>query len=441
VNAGASVAIAGDPERLLVRAIGLRQLTAIVFGYTVGTGIFVLPAIVVAELGTAGVLAYLLCTAIIALVVLVFAEAGSRVTVTGGPYAYVETALGGFAGVLTAVLLVLSDATAAGAIATVLAGSVGRAVGITGGLAVAALTVVLVTSIAALNVFGVRSGARLVEVATAAKLVPLLFFVAAGAFFVTPAHLRWTSTPGLGDVARTSGTLFFAFTGIESALVPTGEVRDPARTVPRAAMIAIGLAALLYMSVQTVAVGVLGPALAADRVAPLAAAADRFAGHAGRLLILAGVVVSTFGWLTGSILATPRSLFALSRDGYLPRWLASVHPRCHSPHVAIVAYSATVLALAITGSFQGLAVLSSLASLAVYALSAVAVLVLRHRNVRSDREPFRLPGGGMAPVLACGTIAAVMAATISRHEYELFGVTVAVAAFMYAYRSYRSRTA
>jgi APA family basic amino acid/polyamine antiporter len=410
-----------------------------IFGYTVGSGIFVLPAVVVAGLGTAGVLAYLLCTAIIALVVLVFAEAGSRVTQTGGPYAYVEIALGGYAGVLTAVLLLLSDVTAAGAVATVLGGSIGQAAGVTGSTPVAFVMAALVAAIAIVNVRGVQSGAGLVEVLTAAKLVPLLLFACVGAFFISPAHLSWTSVPTFADVARTSGTLLFAFTGIETALQPTGEVRDPARTVPRAALLALALASLLYIGVQTVAVGVSGTALAEDPVAPLASAAGRFAGETGRLVMLAGAVISTFGWLTGSILSTPRSLFALSRDGFLPRWLAAVHPRHHTPHVAILSYSVAIVALAITGSFQGLAILSNLATLAVYVLCALAVLVRRRRDVRADREPFRVRGGGIVPVLAIVASGAVIVMTVSVREYRTFGVAIGAAALIYAWRSYRLR--
>ena len=96
---------ATNPDQLLVRGIGLRALTASIFNYTVGSGIFVLPALVVAQLGSAAPLAYLICAAIMVCIVLIFAEAGSRVNATGGPYAYVETSLGPLAGLVAGVLL------------------------------------------------------------------------------------------------------------------------------------------------------------------------------------------------------------------------------------------------------------------------------------------------------------------------------------------------
>ena len=211
-----------NPDALLVRAIGLRQLTATIFNYTVGSGIFALPAVVVAQLGGAAPLAYLLCALLMALVVLTFAEAGSRVSASGGPYAYVEAGLGPFAGFVAGVLNLLADVSAAGAVSMLLAGTFARLLGAAGPVSERLIVIVVVAGLAALNVRGVRHGTRLIEVATAAKLIPLLLFVVVGAFFVQPANLAWGTVPGARDVTRTAAVLIFAFTGIEAALQPSG---------------------------------------------------------------------------------------------------------------------------------------------------------------------------------------------------------------------------
>jgi hypothetical protein len=109
--------------------------------------------------------------------------------------------------------------------------------------------------------------------------------------------------------------LIFAFVGIEVALVPSGEVRDPRRTVPRAIYLALGVTTVVYLAVQAVAQGVLGAEMAQHAEAPLAAAAGRFLGEGGRLLVLAGGAVSMFGYLSGDMLSSPRSLYAFGRDG------------------------------------------------------------------------------------------------------------------------------
>jgi basic amino acid/polyamine antiporter, APA family len=378
-----------DPDDLLVRGLGVRQLAAAIFNYTVGSSIFVLPALAVARLDGAAPLAYLLCALLIGLVVLVFAEAGSRVSATGGPYAYVEVALGPFPGLVAGVLLSLNDVTAAGAISMLLAGSLTRLLGLSGPAWQGVIVTLLLAGLAAINVRGLRWGTRLVETFTMAKLAPLLFFLVVGAFFMSPANLHWASVPSAGTVANTAGTLVFAFTGIEAALLPSGEVRDPARTVPRAAMLALASATLLYLAVQEVALGVMGPALAEDTVAPLSSAAAAFAGQAGRTLLLVGATVSMFGWLTGSILAGPRGLFALARDGFLPRQIAAVHLRFRTPHVAIATYAALALALALSGTFERLAVVSNLAALGLYFLCAIAAC-----GAAAARHPRR---GGAVP--------------------------------------------
>jgi APA family basic amino acid/polyamine antiporter len=426
-----------NPDSLLVRGLGIRQLTATIFNHTVGSGIFVLPAFAVAQLGTAAPLAYLVCALVMLLVVLVFAEAGSRVTATGGPYAYVEIGLGPFFGFAAGILLAASQIAAAGAISMLLGQSLARLAGLTHPAWPGAIVLALVVTLAAVNIRGLAWGARVVEIFTAAKLVPLLFFVLAGVFFISPPNLHWATVPTATQVATTTGTLIFAFTGIETALMPSGEVRDPTRTVPRAAMLALGAATLLYLSVQAVALGILGPALASDTVAPLATAAGKFAGRTGSAVLLAGASISMFGWLTGSILAGPRALFALARDGFLPRRLAAVHPRHRTPHLAIVAYATLAIGTSLTGTFEQLAVLSNLAGFGVYFLGAIAVWQLRRRDVRSDREPFLMPGGPTVPILACIAIAWIVTQTVTTREVIALGGVLGFSLVVYLVKSGR----
>jgi amino acid transporter len=425
-------------EAGLVRALGVRQMAAAIFNYTVASGIFALPALAYGRLGAAAPLGYLATVVVMALVVLCIAAAGSRVAITGGPYAYVEVALGSFVGLLAGALLWATDIAATAAVANLFAGSVVALVGGTGSaVAVPTLIVAIFLALAWLNVRGVRSGARVIELATVAKLLPLLLFVAIGAFFVHPANFRPDRAVSLGDVSRTVGVLVFAFAGIEAALTPSGEIRDPARTVPRAALLALGGAALLYLLVQGVAQGVLGPQLADDRVTPLATAAGAFAGATGRTVLLVGAAVSMFGYLTGAILAAPRTMFAFGRDGFLPRRLAAVHPRFHTPHVAIVTYTVLATALALSGTFEQLAILANSTVLLLYFLCAIAAAVLQRRDLRAGGEPFRLPAGVLLPVLACLAVAWIFARTVSARELLAVGIVIVVVAVAWGIRARR----
>ena len=202
--------------------------------------------------------------------------------------------------------------------------------------------VAVLSAAAAINIRSVGGGARLVEIAVVAKMVPLLLFVVVGAAFVRVDYLSWPSTPSMVSVMSTAGVLIFAFLGIEGALQPSGEVHDPSRTVPRAVFVAIAGVVVLYVSIQVVAQGLLGAALPDNRVAPLADAAAAVVGPIGRTVMLIGATVSMFGFLCGTVLTGPRSLFAFAQDRLAPRALGAVHLSRRTPHVAIIVYVAIV---------------------------------------------------------------------------------------------------
>jgi amino acid transporter len=371
--------------------------------------------------------------------VLCFAEAGSRVAASGGPYAYAEAAFGSYVAFVVGALNLLSASLAMGAVSGLFAGSLLELTGVSAP-AVRPLVVVGVVGAAAwVNIRGLKGGARLVEVATLVKLVPLAAFVVFGAFAVTPANLSWPAMPPASDVFATAGLIFLAFAGIESALQPSGEVRNPERTVPRAALTATAAVVVLYVSVQLVAQGILGDGLADERVAPLASAADAAYGPSARTLMLAAAVASMFGNLCGAVLAGPRSVFALGQDGFLPRAFGAVHPRHHTPHVAILAFAAVALAFGLSGSFERLAILVNLSSLLVYVVVALAAWRLRATGVRLEGEPFGLPGGPLVPLLACAAIGAVIAATVSATEVAAMAAAIGVATALYVVRWLRFR--
>jgi amino acid transporter len=185
----------------------------------------------------------------------------------------------------------------------------------------------------------------------------------------------------------------------------------------------------LYISIQVVAQGLLGSELPADPVAPLAQAAAKVAGPAGRTLMLLGATVSMFGFLCGTVLTGPRSLFAFAQAGLAPRALATVHPSRRTPHVAIGVYVAISLGLALSGSFEGLLILTNFSALLVYIGVAMSAWELRRRDVRAHGEPFIAPGGAVIPALTCVIVLAVIVATVSRVEVAaVAGVMVAATA-------------
>jgi APA family basic amino acid/polyamine antiporter len=424
----------------LVRAIGVRQLTASIINVTIGSGIFLLPALVAKGLGPAAPIAYLACAALMTLIVFCFASAGSRVSRSGGLYAYIDAAFGGYVGFIGGVLYCLTACLSVASVATGFAGSVGELwAPAAAGPGRAAVLLALFAGLAFVNVRGVKPGARVVEGMTVAKLLPLLLLLAVGVWAVHPTYLSMTMPAGsqVGDAAI---VLIFAFIGIEIALAPSGEVRDTARTVPRAAVLALVITTTLYLAIQGVAQGVLGPDLALDRfaTAPLAETAGRLMGRAGRLLLLVGATVSMFGYVSGDMLGTPRALFAFGRDGVLPASLARVHPRFHTPYVAIVIYAAVVAALAISGTFIRLVVYSNIAALSMYFLCIAASYELQRRDVRMAGVPFALPGGWILPLMAgAGIVWLLWRATMDEYRFDAIVVAVATAYYVIKRRAGR----
>lgn len=439
-NNGPSGAHAGNPDALLSRELGTRQLAANIFNYTVGSGIFVLPAFAVLQLGSAAPLAYVACAIIIGLVVMCFAEAGSRVSATGGPYAYVETALGPMFGFVAGCLVVATGGSAAAAVSSVLARSILTLVPDVSIWVNRAMIVLLVSLLVGINYRGVRTGARVIEVVTVAKLLPLLAFVFIGVFFIEPSNLVWTSVPDASAVLGTAGIVIFAFSGIEGSLIPSGEVKNPSKTVPRAAFLALGAATLLYLAIQFVALGILGTALADDRTTPLASAAGSIVGPTGRTILVVGAVISMFGYLSANVLSEPRGLFAMSRDHFLPRVLAAVHPTFHTPHKAIIIYGVIIGAIALSGTYETLTIFANLSALMLYFLCAVAAYVLRKKDVRTDGEPFLAPGGPLVPIAACLSLAWLFYETATGQQFIALLIVLAIVFALYLLRSWRLKT-
>lgn len=418
-------------EGSLVRALGTWGLAASIINITVGGGIFRLPAAAAASLGPAAPVAYVVCAVAMGLIVLCFAEAGSRVSLTGGLYAYVEVAFGPLVGFLTGVMLWAGITAATAAVSSFFADALGALIPtVAAGSARAASLMIILVSLAALNVTGVRGASRFNGVMTVAKLLPLLLLVVVGVASVNRQNLAWHATPAATDVARASAVLIFAFLGVETALVPSGEVRDSSKTVPRAIFIAMSVVTLLYLAIQIVTQGILGPALVGQKT-PLAEAAAVALGPPGRTLILIGSAISIFGYVSGMTLAVPRMLFAFGRDGFLPAPLAAVHARFRTPHIAIIVQTLIVIALAVSGSFEKLAIIANGSILLVYAACCLAVIELRRRKIQESGRPFRVPFAAAIPVVAVLIIAWLLT-SLTAEEWKALLVVVAVAIVVYA---------
>jgi basic amino acid/polyamine antiporter, APA family len=236
----------------LVRTIGTRALGTNIFNMVVGGGIFVLPGVIAARLGPSAIIAYLICAVAIGFIFLCYAEIGSRITRSGGSYAYIEEAFGPFAGFIASILLwfgwaVLADAALIVAMVETMAiafpkleDPIWRSTVIIGMLAFLVVT----------NVRGVKSGVNLYIITTIAKFIPLGLLLVVGLFFINVENLVITEWPSVQNIGASTLILIFAFSGAECALNASGEIKNPSKTVPRGMLLGLGSIFISWSSIR-----------------------------------------------------------------------------------------------------------------------------------------------------------------------------------------------
>lgn len=424
----------------LVRGVGTWAFTFAIVNGVVGAGIFALPAAMAASAGDKAYWAYLAVALAMGAVVLCFAEGGSRVPTSGGAYGTVEAALGPMAGFLTGAYIWIASVLACGGVAAALCDGLGAMVpALSGSGARLAILIVVFGALAALNIRGAALAARTIAWGTAIKLIPLALFVILGGLWLAMGHQAppAPATPGAGgSFAEAMILALFAFCGMETPLAASGEVRDPARTVPRATMWAMLLVLVLYLAVQFVAEGLLGPALGASKE-PLAAG-GRLIDPALGAILFAGGALSRLAWIGSDILGAPRVLFAFGRDGFLPAALGRTHPVFATPHVAIGVHTALAFAFAATGSFERLAIWSTLGTAGLYFFACWAAFVLRRRGVAVLGKPLSFRLLPLAAPLGMASMVALVALAKPEEIAGFVGVTLASLALYAVMRPRRS---
>lgn len=408
-----------------IQGLGLMGLIASTFNCTVGGGIFRLPWSVYQIAGTASPWVYLICFLIMFLVVTVFIQVGKSIQSTGGPYAYVRPVLGKYPAFICGVLLWALATFAMASVAVAFAGFVAQplsdvAPGLgtpTGQASILGLTF---AALGWINTHGVRSGSIVSIFLSIAKLLPLVILVAVGIPHLTPEVVIPPPPTDSAALARGALILIFAFTGVESALIPSGEIKDPERTLPRALYSALFLVLFLYLGLQWVtqsqSQALQNPS---GNLSPLAVAAGNLMGPSGIVLLSLGAILSTLGYLSAITLSLPRSLFSFAEDGYLPVALAKIDAVSKTPKNAIWTQVFLGWLLAVSSQFEKLAVLSNISAILMYMICAVAALKLGRR---------------WAPSLALVAMGVLLFA-VSGSEWVTAGIVIGGASLLYLLKS------
>ncbi len=394
--------VSSSPPRQLLRAIGRWSLVALVVNSIIGSGVFGLPSTVAALIGSYSPYAVLAAGAGMSVIIGCFAEVASRFQQAGGPYLYARVAFGRLMGIQTAWMLWLGQVAAPAANANLFVIYLGEFFPHAKDTAPRAIILtVLVGLLTFINIRGVRAGAQVSNLFTAAKLVPLFAVIVLGLFLLEQHH--WTiatvpiASPNTSQWLKAMLLLVFAYGGFETALAPMSEARDPRRDAPFALFTALAVCTVIYALIQWVVVGVLSNGIHSQR--PLADVARLAVGPIGAALVAVGALICFYGYLSAKILAMPRVPFALAEQGDFPKAFAAVHPRFHTPYVSIPVFAAMVWGLALLGDFKWNVTLSAVARLLYYAVGCAALPILRRKQPEGAGAMFHLPAGNFFSVL------------------------------------------
>jgi basic amino acid/polyamine antiporter, APA family len=419
-----------DAPHTLPRRLGFWTAIAVVVGDVIGSGIFRVPATVATEVGSVNgiMLVWALGGVITLCGALSLAELAAAMPKAGGVFVSLRETFGPGVAFLFGWTILLAEPAATAAISLVFAEYLGRLVPLTP-TAIRLVAAGLIVVVSTAGYRSVRGAGAIQNIATTGKVVALVALVVAalllgdgdaGAFGSGAASettsIRWSGV-GLGLVAA-----LWAYTAWHDLGFVAGEVRDPARTLPRALIGGIGIVVLVYLAANAAYLYVLpfdtlrsSPLVASDTMV-------RVLGSGASAAVTVMVLISTLGALNGTILVNPRVFYAMANEGLLFRQLGRVHPRFDTPHVSITVYTLLALVFVWSRSFEQLIESFVLGTWPWLALAVSAVFVLRRRRPEMLR-PYRTPGYPFVPIVfIAGTLLVVGTALLERPVTTLVGV-------------------
>jgi APA family basic amino acid/polyamine antiporter len=370
---------ARPPDSRLARRLGTRDAVIIGLGSMIGAGVFAAIGPAAAAAGGGLLIGLAIAAAVAYCNATSSAQLASLFPASGGTYVYGRERLGHLWGFLAGWGFLIGKTASCAAMALTFGGYVdsdlARPLGVG---AVVALTVV--------NLRGIQKTAWLTRVTVSVVLASLGVAVAS-AFAASPSasNIGPITDGGVRGILESGALLFFAFAGYARIATLGEEVRDPARTIPRAILISLGITLVVYATVTIVSLGAVGPAALAASSAPLATVADAGGWSWAVPIVRIGAAVASLGVLLSLLVGVSRTSFAMAGEGDLPRWFDAVHPTHRVPHRAELLVAGAVIAVVLAADVRGAIGFSSFAVLFYYAVTNASAFTLAPAERRWPR--------------------------------------------------------
>jgi basic amino acid/polyamine antiporter, APA family len=372
----------------------------IVIGAIVGSDIYIVPGLTAGLIGPFAIVIWILAGIVSMVLVMVFAYCSYYVPKVGGPFAFVSTAFDDFYGFIAGWSMAIAEIVALPVFAIVFTNYLSYFVNLPS-LAVFPIRIAFVIILVAVNIVGVKAAGRVNDVLTLAKLTPLLIVIVLGigSILINPS-LRTNYTPfmpnGLDNFGTALVLIFWAYAGFELGSLPSDEVENPKKNIPKAIITGMLIVVFFYVMTAVTVFGIVKTTDLANSPIPLVFVSIALLGSIGGTVTTVGALASVSGTDETEVLGTARLLYAMSRDQLLPKAFNKVHPRFQTPHIAIIIEGVIAVVLSL---FSGI---GQLISFAVFNLAVCYLLVCLSLPVLAKTGEHGLHGQRVLPWIGVG---------------------------------------
>lgn len=421
-----------DDEAKFHRCLGLSGATNIGLGAMLGGGIYVISGTAAGIIGPSVIFAYAVTGFLTVFTAINYAELACSIPKQGGGYTFAHDTVGGFPAFLTGWFLFVGNVVACGLYAIAVAhtlvvfipGATIQTVGII------AIVIILITFIT--NTVSIKGVSSILGILNVVQSFVLFSFITVGLFFIQPSNLEPFVAPGAGFIQfmSTVSFIYISFVGFELITTASEEIKEPAKNIPRAIMITLLVATLVYMFAAFVMVGVVSYLELADTHTPISYVYGVMLGQGAFYLGLAGMAASSYAALNATFLATARVTYSMGRDQYVPKVFHSVNPRFKTPIPALVLTLIVVSVFAASGNVEFVAAVSDFGYLIGLSIVNACVISL-HRKGLSVPGTFKARFYPIVPILGMITCL-ILVPTLHFDALLIGGILSIVGLILYA---------